>query len=594
MSDDKLSGTKVKKFLSGDEAVAQGAWEAGCHVAAAYPGTPSTEILEAVVTYPDIYCEWSTNEKVAYEVALGASMAGARALYASKHVGLNVAADPFFSSAYIGSHGGLVVVTADDPSMHSSQNEQDNRYYGIAAKVPVLCPSDSQECKDFTKLAFEISEKYNVPVIVRLTTRTSHAKGVVVCEDRKPIPIKGYEKNIQKNLILPIFARKLHASLEERMLALKEFSETTDINRIEEGKEDVGIIADGVAYTYAKEVYPSAWFLKLGMVHPLPEKLVRKLASKVKKLFIVEENDPVIETAVKAMGIDCIGKERVPRVLELNPDRLRTAFFDEKMEEMDVGDVPARPPALCPGCTHRPVFSILAHLKAVITGDIGCYTLGALPPLNAMDTCVDMGASITVGHGIRKALGLMGDEKALKRPVVAVIGDSTFFHSGLTGLANVVYNKAPITVVIMDNRITAMTGHQQHPGTGKTLMGEDTVEIDPAEVARALGVSYVKVVDPYDYAATKEVLTEAVNLSEPAVVITKRACPLYDRSQWRKPYWIDEDACNGCKICVRLGCPAISFDAEKKKARITEVLCTGCSVCAQVCPKGAIHAAEDN
>lgn len=583
-----------KKFLSGDEAVARGAWEAGCHVAAAYPGTPSTEILEAVVTYPEIYCEWSTNEKVAYEVALGASMAGARALYASKHVGLNVAADPFFSSAYIGSRGGLVIVTADDPSMHSSQNEQDNRYYGIAAKVPVLCPSDSFECKEFTKLAFEISERFNVPVIVRLTTRTSHANGVVSCQDRIEVPIKGYEKNIQKNLILPMFARKLHASLEERIKALKEFSETTDINRIEKGKEEVGIIADGVAYTYAKEVYPDAWFLKLGMMHPLPEKLVRELASKVKKLYVVEENDPVIEDAVKALGIPCIGKEVVPRVLELNPDRLREAFFGSQTNAPDIGEIPNRPPALCPGCTHRPVFHILSRMKPVITGDIGCYTLGALPPLNAMDTCVDMGASITIAHGIRKALNFSGTEKENTRRVVAVIGDSTFFHSGMTGLANAVYNKAPITVVIMDNRITAMTGHQQHPGTGKTLMGEETAELDAAEVARSLGVKHVWVVDPYDYNQTKEVLKQALELNEPAVVVTRRACPLYDRSMWKPYYIVDEDTCIGCKMCVGLGCPAISFIADRKKSHITEVLCTGCSICAQVCPKGAIHASENN
>jgi len=583
-----------KKFLSGDEAVAQGAWEAGCHVAASYPGTPATEILEAVATYPEIYCEWSTNEKVAYEVALGASMAGARALYASKHVGLNVAADPFFSSAYIGSKGGLVVVTADDPSMHSSQNEQDNRYYGIAAKVPVLCPSDSQECKDFTRLAFEISERFNIPVIVRLTTRTSHANGVVECEDRAEVPVKGYEKNIAKNLILPMFARKLHASLEERMLALKEFSETTDINRIEKGEEGVGIIADGVAYTYAKEVYPEAWFLKLGMMHPMPEKKVKEFASKVEKIYVVEENDPVIENAVKAMGIACIGKEKVPRVLELNPDRVRQALFDEEPAKIDIGDVPARPPALCPGCTHRPVFHILSRLKTVITGDIGCYTLGALPPLNAMDTCVDMGASITVAHGIRKALDKIEDAKQKDKKIVAVIGDSTFFHSGMTGLVNAVYNSSPITIVIMDNRITAMTGHQQHPGTGKTLMGKETTQIEAAEVARAFGVKHVWVVDPNNYEETKEALTEAVSLDEPAVVVASRACPLYDRSQWKKPYWVNPDECNGCKICVGLGCPAISFDAEEKKAKVMSVLCTGCSVCAQVCPKGAIHASEDN
>lgn len=586
--------SKIKKFLSGDEAVAQGAWEAGCHVAASYPGTPATEILEAVATYPDIYCEWSVNEKVAYEVALGASMAGARALYASKHVGLNVAADPFFSSAYIGSHGGLVVVTADDPSMHSSQNEQDNRYYGIAAKVPVLCPSDSQECKDFTKLAFEISERFNVPVIVRLTTRTSHANGVVTCEDRKSVPIKGYEKNIAKNLILPMFARKLHASLEERMEALKGFSEATDINRVEKGEEGVGIIADGVAYTYAKEVYPEAWFLKLGMMYPLPEKKVRELASNVEKIYVVEENDPVIEQAIKAMGIGCIGKEKVPRVLELNPDRVRAALKGEETSSPDTGDMPARPPALCPGCTHRPVFHILSRLKTVITGDIGCYTLGALPPLNAMDTCVDMGASITVAHGIRKALDKIEDPDQKNKKIVAVIGDSTFYHSGMTGLANAVYNSAPITVIIMDNRITAMTGHQQHPGTGKTLMGEETTEIDAAEVAKAFGVKHVWVVDPYDYAKTKEVLKQAIAFGEPSVVVARRACPLYDRSMWNPYYYVNEDECIGCKMCVSLGCPAISFKASEKKSHITQVLCTGCSICAQVCPKGAIHASEDN
>lgn len=584
----------LKKFLSGDEAVAQGAWEAGCHVAAAYPGTPSTEILEAVVKYKDIYCEWSTNEKVAFEVALGASMAGARSLYASKHVGLNVAADPFFSSAYIGSRGGFVIITADDPSMHSSQNEQDNRYYGLAAKVPVLCPSDSAECKEFTKLAFEISERFNVPVIVRLTTRTSHASGVVECLARNEIPIKGYEKNIAKNLILPMFARKLHASLEERMIALREYSETAEINRIEKGEEGVGIIADGVAYTYAKEVWPKAWFLKLGMMHPLPEKLVRELASKVKTIYVVEENDPIIETGVKALGIPCIGKEKVPRVLELNPDRLNEAFFGTKTNSLDAGELPNRPPALCPGCTHRPVFHILSRMKPIITGDIGCYTLGAMPPLNAMDTCVDMGASITAAHGIRKALDLSQDEKEKNQRVVAVIGDSTFFHSGMTGLANAVYNKAPITVVIMDNRITAMTGHQQHPGTGKTLMGESTNEADPAEIARSLGVKHVWVVDPYDYKETKEVLKQAMETAEPSVVITRRACPLYDRTQWKPYYYVDEATCIGCKMCIGLGCPAISFIADRKKSHINEVLCTGCSICAQVCPKGAIHASKDN
>lgn len=574
-----------KAFLSGDEAVARGAYEAGVRVAAAYPGTPSTEILEAISQYKDvIYCEWSTNEKVALEVCIGASMAGARALYASKHVGVNVAADPMFSAAYIGARGGLVIVTADDPGLHSSQNEQDNRFYGLCAKIPVLSPSDSQECKDFTKLAFEISEQFDIPVIVRLTTRTAHAKGIVTLEERKEVEIKGYKKDIKKNLILPAFAKLRHYSLEERLERLRKFSNEISINRIEEGEEDFGIIADGVAYYYAKEVFPSAWFLKLGMVYPLPDELVKEFAKKVKKIYVVEEVNPFIELQVKALGIEVIGKEVIPRVDELSPEKVYFAIKGEEPENVEIPDIPKRPPALCPGCGHRTVFHILSKMKVVITGDIGCYTLGALPPLSAMDTCVDMGAAITVGHGIEKVIKDVDDE----RKVVAVIGDSTFFHSGITGLIDVVYNKGTSTVIILDNRITAMTGHQDHPGTGKTLMGEKTKEIKLEDICKACGVEHVFVVDPYDYNATKKAIQEAVALDDPSCVIVRRPCTLYARLFY-PPYEVDKDKCIGCKICVTLGCPAISFDSKEKKAEINKILCSGCSICAQLCPTDAIY-----
>ncbi len=580
----------MRSLLSGDEAVARGAWEAGCRVAAAYPGTPSTEILEAVAQYKkDIYCEWSTNEKVALEVCLGASLAGARALYVSKHVGVNVAADPLFSAAYIGTRGGLVIVTADDPGLHSSQNEQDNRFYGVSAKVPVLCPSDSSECKEFTKLAFEISEEFGIPVIVRLTTRTAHAKGIVTLGERKEIEIKRYVKDVKKTLILPTFAKLRHYSLEERLEKLKDYSNKTPINREEEGKEEFGIIADGVAYYYAKEAFPSAWFLKLGMVYPFPDERVRRFASKVKKLYVVEEVDPFIEMQVKALGIDVIGKERIPKVDELSPEKVYYAITQEKKDALQIPEIPKRPPVLCPGCGYRTVFHILSKLKVIVSGDIGCYTLGGLPPLNAMDTCVDMGASITVGHGIEKVLKNTDDN----RKVVAIIGDSTFFHSGITGLIDVVYNKGKTTVIILDNRITAMTGHQDHPGTGKTLMGEETKEIKIEEICRAAGVEHVETVDPYDYNSTKKAIKKAIESNEPSCIIVKRPCALYVRFS-RPPYAVDEDKCIGCKICVDLGCPAISFDTEKKKASINEILCPGCSICAQVCPTEAIYEKKHN
>ena len=575
-----------KAFLSGDEAIARGAYEAGVKVAAAYPGTPSTEILETVSQYEEIYSEWSVNEKVALEVALGASMAGVRALYASKHVGVNVAADPLFSAAYIGSRGGLVIVTADDPGLHSSQNEQDNRNYGKSARIPVLSPSDSQEAKDFTILAFDISEMFDVPVIIRITTRIAHSKTVVSLGDRKEVEDKGYIKDVSKNLILPQFAKKRHYSLEERINKLAQFAETTPINTEIEGKDKtIGFISDGVAFQYVREAFPEAGVLKLGMSYPLPEQKIRNFVSKYKKVYIVEENDPFLEHLIKSMGLEVIGKEVIPTVDELSPDIIKQSItgYKTNLLKMDI-DIPSRPPALCPGCGHRTVFYVLSRMKTIITGDIGCYTLGALPPLNAMDTCVDMGASITIAHGIDKAL-----QKKDKRKIVGVIGDSTFFHSGITGLIDIVYNKGISTIVILDNSITAMTGHQTHPGVGEDIKGAPAPIVDIKALVHAAGVKHVWDVDAYDYKKVKDALKQATSIDEPSVVIARRPCALYIKLN-NGAYVVEKDKCIGCKICVDIGCPAISFDTDTKKAYINEFLCVGCDLCAQVCPVEAIHA----
>jgi indolepyruvate ferredoxin oxidoreductase alpha subunit len=568
-----------KVLLSGNEAVARGAYEADCKIAASYPGTPSTEILENVTRYTHIYCEWSVNEKVALEVALGASIAGARALYASKHVGLNVAADPLFSAAYIGARGGLVIVSADDPGLHSSQNEQDNRYYGIAAKVPVLCPADSQEAKDFTRLAFDLSERFEIPVLLRLTTRISHTKGVVELGRRVRRRTKGYGKDIRRNMILPAFARVRHGDLEERLRAVGEYAEEFPGNVMEPGTGDVAFICDGVAYQYAREAFPEAPMLKLGMVHPLPVGLLTTFYRRYPKVVVVEENDPVIETAVRALGLSVQGKDIVPRLGELNPDRVAGAL-GRAVPPIRRPRLPDRPPVLCPGCGHRGLFYTLAKFKPVIAGDIGCYTLGALPPLGAMDTCVCMGASVTVAHGLEKAGA--GNGK-----VVAVIGDSTFYHSGMTGLLNTVYNLGKTLVVILDNFTTAMTGHQRHPGTGRTLMGRPTPPIRPEEVARGLGVQWVRVVDPYDLQETEAGVEEAMAFDGPAVLIARRACTLQVKSR-RGPRQVIMQECTGCRLCLQLGCPAISI--RGKKACIDPMLCYGdCGMCAQVCPRGAIQ-----
>jgi len=579
-------------LLSGDEAVAHGAWEAGCRVAAAYPGTPSTEILEALSTYKDVYCEWSTNEKVALEVALGASISGVRALAAMKHVGLNVAADPLFSAAYIGARGGFVIVTADDPGLHSSQNEQDNRYYGLMAKVPVLCPSDSQEAKEFTRRAFDISEEFDIPVILRLTTRSAHSSSVVELGQRHERPGKGYEKQITKTMVLPAFARVRHVNLEQRLAKVKAWNETSDLNRIEPGTKQRGIICDGVAYQYAREVFPDASFLKLGMVWPFPEELVRRFAATADELLVVEEVDPFIETQVRALGLAVTGKDKLPRTDELSPRVLRSSLDPIENPKSRIQNpspepgLPNRPPALCPGCPHTGMFWALQKQNLVVGGDIGCYTLGGLPPHSAMDTCIDMGASFTFAHGCDKALT---DTDPRRR--VAVIGDSTFFHSGITGLINTVYNESNVITIITDNRTTGMTGHQPHPGIGRTLMGRETVAIDPVELARACGVKRILSVDPYKAKETRKQIREFLAGPGPAVIVSRRPCALLIKLR-ETPRQVDPDKCIGCKTCISLGCPALSF--HDKKSHVDPTICVGCGVCADVCPKQAISESSES
>lgn len=579
----------MKTLLSGNEAVARGAWEAGCHVAAAYPGTPSTEIIENIVKYPEIYTEWAINEKVALEVVAGACFAGARALAAMKHVGLNVAADPFFTMGYSGVTGGLVIVSADDPGMWSSQNEQDNRHYARHAKVPILEPSDSNEAKLFTKLGFEISEKFDTPVLLRLTTRICHSTCLVDLQKRKEQKIKGYVKDIKKRLMLPAHARLRHIIVEERLKKLEKFSEVFSYNKIEWGKKTLGIITSGIAYQYAKEVFPDASFLKLSLTYPIPKNLIKRFARKVKRIIIVEEGDPVLETEIKALGIKVIGKEKIPLCGELTQNVIRTSFSRKAKAKTKKDKIPARLPVLCPGCPHRGVFYIINKLKLVTSGDIGCYTLGALPPLSAMDTCVCMGASVTNAHGMEKALG-----KDFSKKVVAVLGDSTFFHSGITGLANAVYNKGNLNLLILDNFTTAMTGHQPHPGTGKLARGEQGKRIPPEDVVKGCGVEFVRIVDPNDLKETETAIKQALEFDGVAVLIFRRPCALLVKP--KPSYRIYPELCNGCKLCLCIGCPAISLefpeDRKKPLAVIDHALCTGCGLCTQVCNRNAIIAPE--
>ncbi len=584
----------MKEILSGNEAIARGAFEAGVKVATAYPGTPSTEILENIINYKEINASWAPNEKVALEVGIGASFGGARALVAMKHVGVNVAADPLFTLSYTGVNGGLVLITADDPGMHSSQNEQDNRNYAKFVKVPMLEPSDSQECKDFTRLAFELSERLDTPVMLRTTTRISHSKSIVdLGEPVKGLPEPKLVRNAAKFVMLPSNARVRHPLVEERIKMLSESGSTLEINRAEMRSRDLGIITSGVAYHYVREVLPEASTLKLGMVYPLPFALIKEFAANVKKLYVVEELDPFIEEQVRAAGIQVFGKDILPVCGELTPGILRTAFNMPKTEKIDIEKLPGRPPNMCPGCPHRGVFFALNQLKAYVTGDIGCYTLGFMPPLSAMDTCVCMGASIGNATGVAK---VVSEEE--KKKVVAVIGDSTFLHTGVNGLMDMIYNNSSATLLILDNSITAMTGRQDNPAFGFTLMDQPSYQVDIPQLCRVLGAKNVRTIDPYDLEESRKALEEEMARPEPSVIVTNRPCVLVKRDGVFKKapvLTIAQDVCTGCRACLKIGCPAIVWkpaDGKKGKACIDMLLCTGCDVCRQLCKFGAIGRAK--
>ena len=577
----------MRLLLSGNEAIARGCYEAGVAVAAGYPGTPSTEILETIVQWPEVKAQWSPNEKVALEVALGAAFAGVRALVTMKHVGLNVAADPLFTAAYTGVNGGLVVVVADDPGMHSSQNEQDSRNYARAAKVPMLEPSDSAEAYEMAAAAFEISERFDTPVLLRSTTRISHSKSPVVIGERNELPPPQAKRNPQKYVMVPANARVRRVALEERLKALAEFSERCPFNQTEYRDLDIGVITSGVAYQYVREALPTASVLKLGMTYPLPRHTIEEFASNVRRLYVVEELDPILEEGIRAMGISVSGKPPLPPYGELDPTLVAQALLGETPERpsehtsLSETQLPQRPPVMCPGCPHRMVFHVLSKLRATVFGDIGCYTLGAAPPLSAMDTCVCMGAGVSMALGAYKA--------GYTEPFVAVIGDSTFVHSGITPLIDIVYNKGAVTVLILDNRTTAMTGRQDHPATGRTLSGEQTHELNLADLARAVGVQDVHVVDAYDLYALEQAVKSAIKHPGPSVVVVQRACTLVDRHFWKEPMQVDVDMCTACGVCARLCCPALKPPiGDSSVAVIDPLLCTGCGECAQVCPFNAI------
>ncbi len=571
----------MKQLLTGNEAIARGAWEAGATFAAAYPGTPSTEITENLAQYEEIYAEWAPNEKVALEVGIGAAMAGRRTIVSLKHVGLNVAADPFCTFSYTGTPTGFVLICADDPEMHSSQNEQDNRYYAKLAKVPLLEPSDSQEALDAVKTAFDISENFDTPVLVITTTRVNHSRTIVNTGRRKRVKQKPFVQNPPKYVMVPAFARKRHKFVEERTAHLKEYSEKSPLNFIEKGSKEIGVVTSGVAYQYAKEVFPDASFLKLGMTNPLPEKLIRKFAKSVKKIYVIEELEPFLEDSIKALGIEVIGKSKLPVCGELNPDIIKNALVRRRRPHPveDASGLPMRPPNLCAGCPHRGTYTALKPLKTIVFGDIGCYTLGVLPPLSMHDMCVCMGASIGVSHGYAKAAG----KDAQK--CVGVLGDSTFLHSGLTGVLEMAYNKGLNTVIILDNRTTAMTGGQEHAATGRTLQGDDTNAVDLVEVCKALGIKNTFRVDPFKIRETRKVIRRELAKDAPSVLISTAPCPLRAKIR-HTPMFVDEAVCNECGGCLRINCPAITSSGGKPS--INTFLCNGCTVCAQICPKKAI------
>ena len=579
--------------MTGNEAIARGAYEAGVKVCSAYPGTPSTEIFENLPLYKDaLYCEWAPNEKVATEVAYGASIAGVRSLTAMKHVGVNVAADPIFTAAYNGVTGGFVIVSADDPSMHSSQNEQDNRYYARAAKMGMVEPSDSQECVDFMKVAYEISERFDMPVLFRTTTRIAHSKSLVELGERTEVPFEPYQRNAAKNVCTPANAYRNHPKVEANLKALEEYANRSPLNREELAGGKVGVITASIAYQYAKEVFPAdASFLKLGITNPLPMDLIRSFARKVEKLYIVEELEGFMEEQIRSAGIECVGKELIGNMYELNPQILRERLFGEKPEPANLGvSAVSRPPALCPGCPHRGFFYTMSkHKDFVVAGDIGCYTLGGSAPLNALDSCVCMGGGFSIAMGIAKALEVTGQTG---KKVFGVVGDSTFFHSGMTGAAEIIYNKGNVIPVVLDNSITGMTGHQDNPGSGLNLMGEMAEQLKIEEILSAYGYRKVIIVDPQDLTAMEQAVQDAIHSDVPAAIITRRPCLLIKRIKHDIGLCeIDRDKCVGCKMCLKVGCPAIMI--ENGKAKISATQCVGCTVCAQVCPKGAITRKEN-
>lgn len=579
----------MKKLLLGNEAVARGLYEAGVTVVSSYPGTPSTEITEAAAKYDDIYCEWAPNEKVAAETAIGASLAGARSFCGMKHVGLNVAADPVFTASYTGVNGGLIICVADDPGMHSSQNEQDSRNYAIGSKLPMLEPSDSSECLKFTKLAYEISEKYDTPVMLRLCTRVSHSRSVTALSGREDRQLSEYIRDPGKRVMLPANAKKRHPIVEQRTLDLISYAETAEINKVEYADSEIGIITSGISYCYAKEAFgDSVSYLKLGMVNPLPSDLIKIFAQKHKKVFVIEELDPVIEKHCRAIGVNVIGKELFPSCGEFSQALLRKLVAGVTPDTMSFDEpISPRPPAMCCGCPHRSLFFVLKKLGAYVSGDIGCYTLGAAAPFSALDTCVCMGSSVSMLHGFNKARGSEYEKKA-----VAVIGDSTFIHSGVNSLINVAYNRSNSVTIILDNSITGMTGHQQNPTTGYTIKGDPTSAVSLENLAVAIGIDNVAVVDPYNMKETEKVIRAALDADEPAVVISRRPCALLKYVKHNPPLSIDKDKCKGCKLCMKLGCPAISF--KDSRASVDSTQCVGCGVCAQLCSFGAICGGDDN
>lgn len=573
----------MKKLMLGNEAFARGLYEAGCEVVSSYPGTPSTEVTEEAAKYEEIYAEWAPNEKVAMEVALGASIAGARSFCGMKHVGLNVAADPLYTAGYTGVTGGMVICVADDPGMHSSQNEQDSRHHAIASKTMMIEPSDSAECKEYAKMAFDLSEKFDVPVIVRMSTRVSHSQSAVELCDRVKRDLIPYEKNPQKYVMMPGNAIRRHPIVEDRMAAIAEYGEDCPLNTVEMNDSEIGVITAGICYQYAKEALgDKVNYLKLGIVNPMPVKIIKDFAAKCKKVYVIEELDDVIETHCKKNGVDVVGKEIFGWLGEISQKQIREKVLGETYEFDTFEDtVPVRPPVMCAGCPHRGLFYCLSKLKVTVSGDIGCYTLGATAPLCAMDSTICMGASISALHGFNKARGTEAEKKS-----VAVIGDSTFMHSGMTGLVNIAYNSTNSTVIILDNSITGMTGHQQNPTTGKNLKGDPATAVNLENLCHAIGINSVRVVDPYHMAETEAVIKEELAKEEPSVIISRRPCALLKYVKHNPPLKVNSDKCVGCKQCLKIGCPAISI--HNGKCVIDHTQCVGCGICKEMCKLNAI------